>query len=188
MKRSNKGYSLVELLIVIAIMAILSGVAVVSVGLIKQARARDAVQSFNSQLTSAWLQTKAIGEKQDSMYMKVVRNGNQADFTISLYDGTTKKDLSGGTVDNNGHVTAETGNITLSKYITITYTPSDANQLESGYGNDKGTDGSGQWYIKFDKATGAVLKGAGKYVFTDTKGDLVSTVYLDAATGNHYIK
>ena len=104
MKRSNKGYSLVELLIVIAIMAILSGVAVVSVGLIKQARARD------------------------------------------------------------------------------------ADQLESGYGNDKGTDGSGQWYIKFDKATGAVLKGAGKYVFTDTKGDLVSTVYLDAATGNHYIK
>lgn len=185
MKRSNKGYTLVELLIVIAIMAILSGVAVVSVGLIKQARARDAVQSFNSQLTSAWLQTKAMGEKQDSMYMKVVRNGKQADYTISLYDGSTKKDLSGGTVDNNGHVTAETGNVTLSKYVTITYTPSDKSQLEKNYGNDKD---SGKWYIKFDKATGAALRGAGKYVFTDTKGDLVSTVYLDAATGNHYIK
>ena len=64
----NKGYTLIEMIIVIAIMAILAGVAAVAFNLISKAKVQDAVTSFNSQLSYSWLQTKASASKQKSMY------------------------------------------------------------------------------------------------------------------------
>lgn len=181
----NKGYSLVELLIVVAIMAILCGLAAVSVGVIKKARAQEAVQTFNSQLSNIWLQTKSVASTQDSMYAEIVENANNEGYVMKLYDlvgGTVvDKNISGNSMNNDGNVTVTNG-VTINKYVTITYTPTvgDASQDDDNI--------TGKFIIKFDKSTGAVLRGAGTYDFQDTTGSVIATVHLDAVTGNHYIK
>lgn len=172
--KNNRGYSLVEMLIVIAIMAILSGLATMSISLIRRAKAQDALSTFNSQLSSAWLQTKSIGNSEKSMYFTIEPDADPAsdDYVLSLYD----TDSSGSDVLKSTTTLKSWG-----KYVTITYTSSDAAQVETGYG-------TGKWYIKFNKATGAVVKGAGDYTFTGKNGIAVGTVHLDAVTGNHYVK
>lgn len=171
--KKNKGYTLIEMIIVITIMAILAGLSAVSLSLISKAKAQDAVTTFNSQLNSVMLKTKAIGTTQKNMYA-VFKESTDNNYVLELYD----KDASG-TVKQKDSVLLKK----WSKYVTITYTSEGTNQIESGYG----TSSTG-FYIMFDKSTGAVLKGAGSYTFKDKKGDTVATVYLDPTTGNHYIK
>lgn len=181
----NKGYTLIEMIIVIAIMAILSGVAAATFSLISKAKAQDAVTTFNSQLSYSWLQTKATGTKQKSMYALIkgpakdigdsdFDRGGDCDYTFQLYDN-----------DSTGaSKVKETSTFKAwAKYVTITYTPESSSQATAGFGDSK----SG-FVIRFDKASGAVLKGAGSYTFKDAKGNLVATIYLDATTGHHYVK
>lgn len=170
--KKNKGYTLIEMIIVIAIMAILAGLSAVTIGLINKAKAQDAVTTFNSQLSSIWLKTKAIGTTQKSMYA-VIQESSDNDYVLKLYDST------GGTAVEKNSVLLKK----WSKYVTITYNEEDANQIQAGYGNS-----SAGFYIQFDKSTGGALKGGGSYIFKDKNGNTVATVYLDSTTGNHYIK
>ena len=58
--KKNKGYTLIEMIIVIAIMAILTAVAFVTLGVIHQAKCNAAVNSLDNQIGSLWIKTKAI--------------------------------------------------------------------------------------------------------------------------------
>lgn len=171
--KKNKGYTLIEMIIVIAIMAILAGLSAVSLSLMSKGKEQEAVTTFNSQLNSIMLKTKAIGTAQKNMYA-VFKESTDNNYLLEVYD----KDASG-TVKLKDSVLLKR----WSKYITITYTSEGTDQIQSGYG-----DSSTGFYIMFDKSTGAVLKGAGSYTFKNKKGDTVATIYLDPATGNHYIK
>ena len=51
-KRNNAGYSLVELIIVLGIIAVLSGLAAVTISAISTARATSAKESFNEELST----------------------------------------------------------------------------------------------------------------------------------------
>ena len=102
----NKGYTLVEMIIVIAIMAILSGMAAYTYGIVKMAKCNAAVDTFNNQLSSLWIKTKALsqGKVQTSprtsedeskypMCLKIEKNVNSSDdirdgsYVVSLgYD------------------------------------------------------------------------------------------------------
>ncbi|MGN0154494.1 MAG: prepilin-type N-terminal cleavage/methylation domain-containing protein [Lachnospiraceae bacterium] len=62
MKKNNKGYTLIEVIIVIAIMAILSGMAFVTLGIVKKAKMNAAVESFDNQISSLQVQTKAVSQ------------------------------------------------------------------------------------------------------------------------------
>ena len=169
--KKNKGYTLVEMLVVIAIMAILSGLAAVSLGLIYKAKVRDGMQVFNSQLSNTWLRTKSTASKSDSMYaeMSWVADG----FEYKIYnDGTEKCSAT---------IKKWTNSVAWGNNLKVSYTPSDPSQLETGYG-----DSVKKWYIRFDKSTGSVIRGAGTYEFTGNDGNVVGTIYLDATTGNHY--
>lgn len=181
----NKGYTLIEMIIVIAIMAILAGVAAVAFNLISKAKVQDAVTSFNSQLSYSWLQTKATASKQKSMYAVIkgpakdvgdsdFDRGGDCDYQFTLYD----TDSAGAAVEESSTIFSA-----WAKYVTITYTPNPAGQAQTGYGTSK----TG-FYIQFDKSNGSVIKGAGTYEFKDAKGDVAATIYLDAATGHHYVK
>ena len=176
----NKGYTLIEMIIVIAIMAILSGLAVVSLNLISKARARDAVQTFNSQLSNLWLRTKSTAATQKSM-RAVLENCHEADEDDRNYVFT----ISDSTVNDAGATIWQDEDTTTlkkwDKYITIEYTASPTGQMPT-------ENATGKWIIQFDKATGAVVKGAGTYAFKDKSGSVIATVHLDAVTGNHYIK
>ncbi len=166
--KKNKGYTLVEMLIVLAIMAILSGLAAVSVGLIRKAKIQDAITSFDSQLTNLWIQTKSMAAKQKSMYAELKLAGDHANgdgiYTFTISDpeaGTTETQ----TYDK------------WDKYVDIIY---DGTEF----------DNNTSVKIQFDKSTGAVVSGngAGDYVFQDKAGNVVATIHVDRITGSHYLK
>jgi prepilin-type N-terminal cleavage/methylation domain-containing protein len=176
MTKKNKGYSLIEMLIVIAIMAVLAGLATFSITMITKAKCQDAVQSFDSQLSNLWLRTKSIAGSQVSMYMTVSQkkeNGVVVAYQADIYE----KDSSGTVrlVDS----TVLEGNPQRSKKcrVVIKYRKQDT----SGEPEEKES-----FTISFDKSTGAVTAGEGDYIFYDTSGNLISTVHLNKVTGNHY--
>lgn len=166
--KKNKGYTLIEMLIVIAIMAVLTGLAAVSISLIQKGKQRDAISVFESQLNNVWLQTKSIGVSETSMYMVIERDGSKGAYKIQLYD----------MIGGSPVLKEET---TMNKYVNLSYNSEGvANQEQGGYG-----DAQNKWYIKFNKATGAVERGAGLYYFKDLNGEVVATYRLDAVTGKH---
>lgn len=172
MKKNNKGYTLVEMLVVIAIMAILSGLAAVSIGLIYKAKIRDGMQVFNSQLSNTWLRTKSTATNATSMYAEMEWSADG--FTYKIID-------SSGGEKSSTVLKKWTNSVVWMNNLMVSYKPESTAQEQSGYG-----DSDKKWYIQFDKATGAVLKGAGAYEFSNADGDVVGVIYLDSATGNHY--
>ena len=166
--KKNKGYTLIEMLIVLAIMAILSGLAAVSVGLIRKAKIQDAITTFDSQLSNLWMQTKAVSSKQQSMYGELAIKDGEYTFIIN----------------DSGSAIATEKYERWSKYIDLDYVGTDGTSISF-------TDGStSSVKIQFDKATGGVVgsRGAGDYIFKDKSGKVVATVHLDPITGNHYLK
>lgn len=78
-KEKNKGYSLIELVIVIAIIALLTGLSFVTVSLLGSARAKEAAVDFDSQISDLASNAKS---------RLVVLNGEQYPsycFCIKLY-------------------------------------------------------------------------------------------------------
>ncbi len=171
--KKNKGYTLVEMLVVIAIMAILSGLAAVSIGLIYKAKVRDGIQSFNSQLSNTWLRTKSTSSK-GMMYAEM--EWEDKGFTYTVID------KSSGTATTKDSAMINKWTRTMDWQTSkISYVPSDSSQLKSGYG-----DTNKKWYIEFDKSTGAVTYGAGEYIFYMADGSVAGRIYLDKTTGNHF--
>lgn len=157
--RKNKGYTLVEMLIVLAIMAILSGLAVVSVGLIRKAKIQDAITTFDSQLTNLWMTTKATASQQQSMKAEFVLNGTT--YELKIVDGAK-------TVSTTEYEKWD-------KYVTVKYNGVDCtSKVTIQFDKSTGAVVNGN--------------GAGDYQFYDKTGNLVATIHLDSITGNHYIK
>ena len=77
----NKGYTLIEMIIVIAIMAIMSGFAVVTFGIVRKAKCNAAIDTFNNQLTSIAIKTKSLSQSKDQNPADAIDSSNMA----SLY-------------------------------------------------------------------------------------------------------
>ncbi|MDE6434254.1 MAG: prepilin-type N-terminal cleavage/methylation domain-containing protein [Lachnospiraceae bacterium] len=185
--KQNKGYTLVEVIIVIAIMAILSGMSFVTLGVIKQAKCNTAVQNLNDQIASLLVKTKAVSEAKDEKLCLLIRQNTAGAVTYA--DGTTAKkntfSVILGTEDGVSFTEkeADTAEVTLTELVTIDYTPSDSAQLCPV----SGVDQSSYMIIEFNKANGSVRYGAGDYKFI-YNGLTIATVHLDAATGSHKVK
>lgn len=184
--RKNQGYTLIEMIIVIAIIAILSGVSAITIGIIKKAKYNEAAVTLNNQMGSLLVKTKAISEaKTNPLCMKIQYN----DADVTYADGSLAK---AGTYSlilgyHNGTTfvpkTADTAEATLPNIITIKYTQ----EAGTSACNIAGLDTDKNMVIEFDKSNGSVRYGAGTYdiIFN---GDTVATVRLDAATGKHSVK
>lgn len=202
--KNNKGYTLIELVIVISIMAILSGLSFVTIGIIKQARYNAAATTLSNQMGALNIKTKALSEgalktsktenKDYPLCMKLQYN----DADVTLKDNTLLKkgtySLILGYHTDSGFVPKEDGVVetSLTNTITITYEPETDAQKSGFTDQDFVMDESDKtvcknMYIEFDKSNGSVRYGAGKYkiVYNDR---VVATVNLDRATGNHYVK
>lgn len=171
----NKGYTLMELIIVIAIMGILAGASFVLIGIVNEARCSAAVNTMNNQISSCLIQTKAVSDVNSPMCM-VIKQRDDGVYVImkgSIVGTTNTLDIEDPTVDANCEAI-------LPKQISnITYTPANGNQLFS----------DGELVLQFVKNDGSVRYGAGEYkLYTDSGTQLVASIYVDPVSGAHYIK
>lgn len=94
--KENKGYSLVEMIIVIAIIAVMSGASMVTITLINSAKAKEAGVTFDSEISALAAKSKSQVVKFD---INDDGNVDKADitlcrgyyFAIAVYQGTDGK-------------------------------------------------------------------------------------------------
>lgn len=175
---NNKGYSLVELIIVIGIIVVMTGVATVTVTLINSAKAKEASVTFSSELSD--LQTKSKGQIVSLTDAATGVTDTYPDYTfaIRLYKDGSKCYIQKGYCDDTGAFTAFTDNnansgkgTSLSSRITIKYTDTvTGNQIEID-------DSGNEMVISFDK-NGRCISGSGVYDFYKKNGNLVDTVSI----------
>lgn len=199
--KKNKGYTLTEMIVVIAIMAILSGVSVASLGTIKKAKYATAVSEFRNQLTSLCVITKATSQavKQtsptttnpNSIYPLCMRLQKNADDTYWLVLGYH---TDGGFVPKNTNETDAKQNrdiLVIPKIVNVSY-DGDASQVAPNMNDGPGyvSNATPIALIEFRKTDGSVLYGAGKYTFRidDSQGRVIGEVELDESTGKHSVK
>lgn len=165
LKENNQGYSLVEVIICIAIMAILSGLAGVTLSAINTSKATSAKEAFDEELSA--LQVRVKSQSPDNA-IKIVREGDR----YAIYYGTCKKDDGSDFVANN----PDKADKTLEK-VNITY----AEKVGGAASQVK------EQVIKFRKSDGYVIIGSGVYRFYKNRTTrTVGRVTITKATGSHY--
>ena len=184
----NKGFSLVEMIIVLAIVAVMSTMALVSINIIHSAKAKDAAVVFDSEV--ATLKTKAKGMGVDANKDgKVDDDEKSLLYCIKIYKSGDEYYLCPGYTDpkniSGEFVSTSTINGTkgksLSSYVKIRFT----GKLVGGTtvtDHDPG-NGADAIYIVFNKR-GECIYGVGEYEFKKTNGKTVARKYI-RANGSH---
>lgn len=183
---NNKGYSLIELIIVIAITALLTVAAYVTLSIMHSAKAKEASTTFESELNE--LSNKARGQ------MCVVSNVEKPTykFCIQIYSINGKEYIRQGYYkgaglafdNNNSYVFIDSENvgngkgISMSSYVDVSYTP--VGGTEKSIGETGGVDSV---YIVFDK-NGNCINGYGEFSFRRKNGNMIATVTLNK-NGSH---
>ena len=176
----NKGYTLVEVIIVVAIMAILSGASVFTVGIIRQSKRQAATNTLNNQISNCLIQTKAVSpgtNGSDAPLCMVIRKRTDGCYAVMLgyLTGSDVTDSAGNSLNPDDDASCEA---ILSKEISnIVYRPSDAMQQLS----------ASDMVIQFIKSDSSTQYGGGSYELYARSGELYATIYLDKVSGNHYI-
>lgn len=196
--KTNKGYTLIEMIIVIAIMAILTAATFVTIGVIKEAKCNAAVNTIENQLSALWVKTKALSQgtvQSDPnipgdaastfpLCMQIVKNSDASD---DVKDGSYEIIL-GYTNGASGFMRKEVV-ATISDIVSIKYTEpaGHSEQRHSRLTTATSGDSTSAMFIQFDKSDGSVKYGAGTYEII-YNGRSFGTIYLDRVTGSHYIK
>lgn len=163
-KNDNKGFSMVELIITIAIMAILTGSFVGAAGYLKYANAKAGAKKINTELSELRIDSMSkmntpymyLYNIDGTTYMKVV-TGDRAD-----------KAKENGLLDKN---TTKIGN----------------SQVTVSCDGTKITDGQ-TVTITMDKSTGAFLSSPQKIEVASVDGKNSYVIKLVKSTGRHYIE
>lgn len=169
---NNKGYSLVELIIVIAIIGILSALSLVTWRSVESANYKKSVSTFESELRT--LRAVTMAQSKD-MAMKLYL-GDDGRYYIErgVYDGTTFAQPTDGTTLAN------------SDYYKYQGTSNPVSVTKKGLISFDGTviDENGI-IIQFNKSDGSIstANGGGTYTFTRRNGDLVTNVKINKTTG-----
>lgn len=184
---NNKGYSLIELIIVIAITALLTAAAYVTLSVMHSAKAKEASTTFESELNE--LSNKARGQ------MCVVSDVEKPTykFCLKLYTINGKPYIKQGyykgaelafdsessyTFIDSENVGSGKG-ISLSSYVDVSYTPFGGTETLIGEGSEE----LECVYIVFDK-NGNCLNGSGEFSFRRKNGNMIATVTLNK-NGSH---
>ena len=154
--QDNSGVSIVELLVIIAIVAILSGAAVNLFGYLNGKQARQCAYKLEAAISEIRMETmsKSDGEP-DSVYLEVVNEDDKI-YAKRMIKGTEAKDLIGEKVS-----------------VFAIDTTGAENMISSGT------------YVRvfFNRATGALLKEAAHPQFKIVQGNTTYIVAIEPTTG-----
>lgn len=196
--RENKGYTLIEMIIVIAIMAVLSGMAFYTYGIVKKAKCNAAVDTFDNQLTSLWIKTKAISQGKVQTAPRTSEDSSKYPLCMIIEENTdSSDDIRDGSYCiwlgyNKGTTytkATDDPEAILPEFIEIDFeSPTDpGTKLHTAMQDGTlGTTGTQDIFvIQFNKSDGSVEYGNGKYHFYYNDREY-GTVVLNRVTGNHY--
>ena len=187
-KLNNKGYSLVELIIVIGMIVVLTGAALITMSVMHSAKAKEAAITFDSELSELNhnAKNKAIDMNADDIVndldkgysygIKLHLNGKKVYLQqIVVKDGVE--------FASDDYINANNSNdglgISLSSYVYVKYTDLDGNVTLIN------EDNANEVIISFDKK-GMCTAGYGTYEFLRTSGgDQVASVTINK-NGSHH--
>lgn len=183
-RKNQSGFTLVEMIIVIAIAAILAGIAGASFGAIRAGNAAKSASKFDSKLSTTQT-TNMTKEGKTFLYVYQDSNGIQA---VVVTADTANPD--GFTTRNQVTSAVAAGNASATKIGG-----SKVSVSATGSGSSLTLNTSNMLKIGFDKATGAFtrsnLGAASDTTFYDEisfSGSEVFKVKLVKATGKHFVR
>lgn len=191
MKKDN-GYSLVEMIIVIAIIAVMCGVALTTITLINSAKTKEAGVLLNSEVSGLIAKCKSQVVVYNSEVRKDLNHAiavyKNNDNKYYIVQGYYKYDKSSG----NKIFYADSDNAnggkgtSISSKVSISYVPGAKN---SGEINDVSIDGNEYtvWAISFDK-TGRCICGVGTYELNKKSDNSTIDTFSINANGSHDLK
>lgn len=161
---NNKGFSMVELIITVAIMAILTGSLVSAAGYLKYANAKAGAKEVNTKLSELRIDSMS---KMNTPYMYLYNIGGATYMKVVSGKDADKATISNGILDTN---TTKIGN----------------SQIEVFCDSTKITDGNSV-QISMDKSTGAFLSCPNEIKVASIDGRNSYIVKLVKSTGRHYM-
>ena len=164
--RQDKGYSLIELITVIAIMGVLLGVGILQIGMITGYRVKECTENIEAELNKVQITNMArkstemeiYKDVSGSYYVKVIENKGSSSECI------TQKQVGKGSL-----------------LITYSMNADDSDEQE--------LNGSNKIMIQFDRATGALIKdipssvGCHRIWIRQRNGSAVYTITIHQETG-----
>lgn len=188
--KRNEGFSLIEMIIVLAIIAVVSTMSILSIGIINTAKAKDAASVFDSEVAS-------VHAKAKGMAVDLNNDGSISDeelkytYCIKLYKPAGKKDYylcvgycKTDSIDST-FVSGTTANgglgRNLSSYVKIKFNGNLADG--STVSDHEPGDNANAVYIVFNKR-GECVCGAGEFEFQKKNGNTVARKYI-RANGSH---
>jgi prepilin-type N-terminal cleavage/methylation domain-containing protein len=164
-KIKNGGYTMVELIIVIAIIAVMSGMGFLTIVSIRTSQANSSMQRFDEELSALVMRTKS---QSADCAIKI----EKADANYNIYYGTCTDG------DPTTFTTTSTQPDAVLQRVTIYY--------DSSYNADGVTTPLTSQIIQIRKSDSQVLAGYGEYVFAKyDRGNTVGRVTLNQYTGSH---
>lgn len=177
LKDDNAGYSLVEMIIVLAIVAVVSAMAIVSITMIHSAKAKEAAVTFDSEVSTLITKSKNMNCDVNPNYsfcLKIYKDGDgkyyiQKGYYYDPTPGATTTYIFDSTTDplNDGKGTC------LSSYVSVKY-------IQTGSATEEDVS---TIYIRYDRK-GMCIEGDGTYRFYKRNGTMVASVYL-RKNGSH---
>lgn len=163
--KSNNGYTLIEMIIVIAIFAVMSGVGFLTISSIRASQATASLQKFDSELSTLEMRTKTqkAGEA-----IRIVQNGANYDiFYGTCADGKAESFTANSSAPDK-----------VLERVTIYYA--------DDYDADSVTTPLSEQVIIIRKSDSQVLAGYGEYRFCKyNSSNTVGRVNLNQYTGGH---
>lgn len=184
---SNKGYSLVEMVITIGIILVVSAMAMVTISTLNSARAKNASVQLDSEITQMVTRAKGQTLKYDELQaIKIYKSDSDSKYYYMT--GTATK-VSGAytftpdtkSLDLNGGLGYKFSSSTMISYTDDSVEPS------YKWGVAPSTDLDNDGKILVYNKQGCCINDAGTYVFFKSNGNMVAQVIV-RKNGSHVAK
>ncbi|MCD7708714.1 MAG: prepilin-type N-terminal cleavage/methylation domain-containing protein [Clostridiales bacterium] len=173
-KENQKGFSLVEMIIVIAIAAILAGAAIGMTSQLRYANTKKVVDTIDDAITR--LQVTAMSQE-DMPYLYIYEcDGN-------VYMKTTTTELT----SYNGTVLDKSGTKLTNSNIKVYSQTADEASTESTDGSVSGTQVSGTDFIKVAYTRSSTFSDKTSTEYITVVGSHTSQIHLVTDTGKHFV-